>query len=65
MLAAGLYTRILLLLPPFHAVAIRHTAALLGTGRIKRVGRIRRAGRVYGLVFFAVLLVRAVVARWM
>ena len=63
MLAAGLYTRILLLLPPFHAVAIRYTAALLGTGRIKRVGRIRRAGRVYGLVFFAVLLVRAILAR--
>ncbi|OQW94483.1 MAG: hypothetical protein BWK77_09215 [Verrucomicrobia bacterium A1] len=62
--AAGLYLPVLFLLIPFHAMAIRHEAALLGTGRLPRVNRIRKTGRWYGLIFFAVLVIRAVVGKW-
>jgi 4-hydroxybenzoate polyprenyltransferase len=63
LVAAGWYTRILLLLLPFHLVAARHIVALMGTGRIRRIGRIRKVGRIYGAVFTAALLVRAILAR--
>jgi 4-hydroxybenzoate polyprenyltransferase len=65
LLAAGWFRPVLFLLVPFHVLAIRHEAALLGTGRIPRVNRIRKTGRLYGLVFFAVLVLRAVVEKWL